>query len=105
MSEMWQRLEKVYGDTELNIVTVKSNLESFVPKAGPDHKRIQEVFETVETAVTQLRNLDALHYLQDDFGLMSKIVLKLPATDQKQYSQYITSDAVKLDTSTKWEKF
>ena len=67
MDEMWKRLEKVYGDTELNIITVKSNFENFVPKAGPDHKRIQEDFETIETSVTQLRNLDALHYLKDDF--------------------------------------
>ena len=65
---------------------MNSNLESFVPKAGPDHKRIQEVFETVETGVTQLLNLNALHYLPDDFEWMSKIILKLPVTDQKQHS-------------------
>ena len=83
MEEMWRRLEKVYGDTELNIITVKTNLENFSPKATSEHKRIMEVFAAIESAVTQLQNLDALQYLNDDFGLMSKLVLKLPLADQK----------------------
>ena len=87
MAEIWRRLEKVYGDKELNIITVKTNLENFIPKATQDHKRILEVFETIETAVTQLGNLGALQYLKDDFGLMSKLVMKLPSADQRQYTQ------------------
>ena len=86
MEEMWRRLEKVYGDTELNIITVKTNLENFSPKATSEHKRIMEVFEAIESAVTQLPNLDALQYLKDDFGLMSKLVLKLSLADRRQYS-------------------
>ena len=105
MAEMWKRLERVYGDTDLNIITVKTNLENFVPKATIDYKRILEVFEAIETAATQLRNLNALQYLKEDFSLMSKLILKLPATDQKNYSQYITSDAVKTDPSSRWDKF
>ena len=105
MAEMWRRLEKVYGDTDLNIITVKTNLENFVPKASQDYKRILEVYEAIETAVTQLQNLNALQYLKDDFGLMSKLILKLPAADQRQYTQYVTSDSAKADASTRWEKF
>ena len=33
MEEIWKRLEKVYGDTQLNILTVKANLENLTPKA------------------------------------------------------------------------
>ena len=79
MAEMWTRMEKVYGDVDLNIITIKSNLEGLTPKANQDHKRILEVFEAVETAVNQLRTLDALQYLQDDLGLMNKLIMKLPA--------------------------
>ena len=68
MKEVWERLERVYGDVDLNIITIKSNLESMVPKSVQDHKRIQEVYEAVEVAVTQLKNLDALQYLKDDFS-------------------------------------
>ena len=64
-----------------------------------------EVYEAVEIAVTQLDNLNAVQYLKDDFGLMSKIVLKLPAADQRQYTQYVTSDVAKADSSSRWEKF
>ena len=53
MVDMWKRLEKVYGDTDLNIITVKTNLENFLPKATVDYKRILEVYEAIEMAVTQ----------------------------------------------------
>ena len=105
MEETWTRLEKIYGDTDLNIITVKTGLENFVPKATSDYKRIQEVFEAIEVAVNQLRTLNALQYLKDDFSLMSKLVLKLPITDQKHYAQYITSAVVKADPSSRWDKF
>ena len=91
MDEVWKKLERVYGDTELNIVTVKSNLESLVPKVVVDHERIQEVYEAVGSSIAQLEHLNALQYLKDYFGLMNKIVLKLPVSDQVKYSEYITS--------------
>ena len=68
MAEMWRRLEKIYGDTDLNIITVKTNLENFAPKATQDYRRIMEVYEAVEIAVTQLDNLNAAQYLKDDLG-------------------------------------
>ena len=60
-------MEKIYGDTDLNIITIKTNLENFTPKASQNYKRIMEVYEAVEIAVTQLTNLNAVQYLKDDF--------------------------------------
>ena len=105
MAEVWKRLEKVYGDTKLNILTVKQNLEGFLPKATDNCKRVLEVFEAVEMAVTQLTNLNALRYIKEDFGLMAKIVAKLPIDDQKRYDEYVTSDTVSADPSSDWDKF
>ena len=105
LKDAWERLEDIYGNKDLNVLTVKSNLESLVPKAVQDHKRIMEIFEAVETAKGQLENLDSLHYLKDDLGLMNKLVLKLPQADQRQYSQYITSAAIESDPSSRWDKF
>ena len=51
--------EKVYSDTHLNIVTVKANLQNLNPKSTENFKRVLEVYEAVETAMTQLTNLDA----------------------------------------------
>ena len=93
--EVWKSLERVYGDKYMNMIAVKSNLESLVPKATQDQKRIQEVYEAVETAIAQLRNLSALHYLQEVFSLMNKIVMKLPIAEQTKYTDYITSESVK----------
>ena len=105
MEEVWKRLEKVYGDTQLNIVTVKASLENLVPKAAENYKRVLEVYEAVEAAVTQLTNLDALQYIKEDFSLMNKIVLKLPSEYQDQFAEYITSDPVRADASSRWDKF
>ena len=106
MAEIWKRLEKIYGDTQLNILTVKNNLENLIPKAVENYKRVMEIFEAVETAATQLSNLEALHYVKDDFGLISKLILKLPDEYQDQYAEYVTSDTVMLDISTsRWDKF
>ena len=106
MAEVWTRLETVYGDTDLNIITVKSNLESLVPKAVLEHKRIIEVYEAVESAKTQLDNLGALNYLKEDFGLINKLILKLPQVEQRHYSKYITSATVTADlTTSRWDKF
>ena len=93
------------GDIDLNIIIIKTSLETCMPKSTIDHKRILEVYEAIEVAVTQLANLDALQYLKDDFALMSKLVMKLPVADQRQYTQYITSATVKADDSSRWDKF
>ena len=105
MVEVWKRMEKVYGDTQLNILTVKANVENLRPKATESYERVLEVYEAVETAVTQLTNLNALQYIREDFGLMSKILLKLPSEYQDQFAEYITSDSVRADPSSRWDKF
>ena len=105
MNEVWERLERVYGDVELNIVTVKSNLEALVPKATLDHKRVQEVFEAVEIAVAQLTNLKAVQHIKEDFALMNKIVMKLPTSEQIKYTDYITSESIAASPSSRWDKF
>ena len=84
------------GDVELNIIAVISNRENFAPKTSLDHKRIIEVYECIQSAVTQLTNLGSLQYLKDYIGLMSKLVMKLQSADQRQYSHYVTSAACKL---------
>ena len=70
-----------------------------------DHKRIMEVYEVIEAAQTQLQNLEAVQSLHDDFSLMSKLVLKLPVADQRQYTQYVTSPIVKATPGSRWDKF
>ena len=105
MAEVWKRLEKVHGDTQHNILTVKANLENLAPKANEDYKRVLEVFEAVESAVTQLTNLNALQFIMEDYGLMSKIILKLPHDYQGQFAEYITSDSVRADPAPRWDKF
>ena len=54
LADAWERLERTYGNVQLNIITVKGNLEKFQSNASQDHRRVMDVFEAVERAVTQL---------------------------------------------------
>ena len=64
-----------------------------------------EVFEAVEAAVTQLSNLGALRFIKEDFGLISKLISKLPLDDQKRYDEYATAEAISEDPASEWDKF
>ena len=105
MKDAWERLERTYGNVQLNIITVKSNLEKFQPSGGQDHKRVMDVFETVERAVTQLTRLGSGDHITSDLGLIHKLVCKLPRITQGQYAEYLASPIVSASTASDWTKF
>ena len=60
----------------------------------------------MEHAVTQLTNIGALDYFHGDFGLINKLVMKLPYYDQRHYADYVTSeDTVVDEKSSSWDSF
>ena len=58
-------------------------MENFAANSTLNYKRVLEVFEAIETAVTKLKSLDVLQFLKYDSSLMRKIVLKLTVADQR----------------------
>ena len=105
MKEFWEKFNCVYGTKEFNVLIVKSKLESLVPKSYEDHELIIEVYEEVEFAVTQLRNVGALSRLSNDFILINRLVAKLSFSDQKHYTEFVTTSLNETETSSKWDIF
>ena len=89
MTKVWERLKRLYGNTELILVTVKSNLEGFIPIAVLNYKKIQEVYEAVESTVTQLKSLNELQYLKEDFGLINKFPVKTSFVYLLRYRTFV----------------
>ena len=55
----FDRLEREYGDRDLNILTVQKRLDSFCPKAKESHAKIEELCHEVERAGNLLRGMGA----------------------------------------------
>ena len=105
MKDLWARLDAVYGNIELNVLTIKSKLEGLHLKASLDHEKMIELYHAVEYAVTHLVNIGALDYLHEDFRLINRLVMKLPLIEQNHYSVHVTSNPIATDKSSSWEKF
>ena len=56
-------------------------------------------------SVTQLGNIGGLKYIDDDFQLIKKLVMKLPFTDQRLYADHITSEGTNTDSTSRWNGF
>ena len=105
MREAWERLERTYGNIQLNIITVKGNLEKYHSSASQDHRKVMDVFEAVERAVTQLSRLGAGDHIKSDLGLIHKLISKLPKVTQGQYADYLASPIVSASAAQDWVKF
>ena len=105
LAEAWERLERTYGNVQLNIITVKGNLEKFHPSSNQDHKKVMEVFEAVERSVTQLTRLGSADHIKGDLSLIHKLVSKLPKITQGQYADHLSSPIVSMSAASDWDKF
>ena len=105
LADAWERLERTYGNVQLNIITVKGNLEKFQSNASQDHRRVMDVFEAVERAVTQLTRLGSVEHVKGDLGLIHKLVSKLPKVTQAHYAEYLASPIVYASVAPEWSKF
>ena len=56
MDEVWRRLDRIYGDLELNKLTIRSNLSKLLVH-GPPFQQVQELHQGVLQALTQLQML------------------------------------------------
>ena len=72
LAEAWERLERTYGNVQLNIITIKGNLERFVPSSSQDHKKVMDVFEAVERSITQLTRLGSADHIKGDLSLIQQ---------------------------------
>ena len=108
LSECWSRLERVYGDRRLNIITIKKNLLQFKPNSKQDYARIIELYEVIERGITQLSVLStpgepsARNLLTDDFELNNRLVSKFPWVYQREWDKVTTRNS---GEKTNWDLF
>ena len=100
----FDRLEREYGDRDLNILTVQKRLDSFCPKAKENHAKVEELCHEVERAANLLRGMGAEQELVRERGLVGRLVSKLPAAYQNIWDEYVTSPIVDQRAS-KWVIF
>ena len=102
MTECWKRLEKTYGDRNLNIITVKHNLRGYQPRGAQRWEKAIDLHEFIEKAMTQLQVLDAVSSLSYDFELIAVLVSKLPVDYQEEWDKFSVDESV---SGTDWDKF
>ena len=92
MSEVWKRLDRVYGDLDTNKVTIKGQLQGVVLKGTAAHEKIQSLFVAVQTAVTRLEQLGVSREVLNDLTLIASLISKLTPLHQEQYDEMETSN-------------
>ena len=101
----FSRLEREYGDRDLNILTVQRRLDSFQPKAKESHARVEELCLEVERAGNLLEGMGAMRELERERGLIGRLVNKLPMMYQNLWDNHFTSPDLDKTGVSDWQLF
>ena len=92
----WERLEEMYGNREIAIMSAIKSLREFRPTKSVPHEQVIELVMAVQRCQTELMNIDALAELLGDREALACIVQALPATFRdKWYDREVPTDTVK----------
>ena len=103
MKDCWDRLGRVYGDREVNIRIAKSNLKNLTPRGQHRWEKVTEMFEEVEKATDQLKVVDAVYSLADDFELVDYLIHKLHYQYQEDWDTFVIEQ--RGSNLNSWDKF
>ena len=76
-SEAWKRLEEVYGNRELSILSSLKRLREFKSSKTPPHEQVIELASALQRCRTELSNLDAVQELMGDREALACLVQAL----------------------------
>ena len=94
--EAWLRLEELYGNRELSIMSALKTLRDFKTTKSAPHEQVIELAMTVQKCKTELSNVDAIHEMTGDRESIACIVHALPQTIRdKWYDWEVPSDTTK----------
>ena len=100
----FDRLEKEYGDRDLNILTVQKQLDAFQPKSRDGPSKVEELCHEVERASNLLRGMGAERELERERGLIGRLINKLPFTYQNLWDEHFTSPSTE-QCGSEWQVF
>ena len=92
--EAWLRLEELYGNRELSILSALRSLREFKSAKSSAHEQVLDLVSAVQKCKTELKNVEATQELLGDRESLACIVQHLPATirdkwyDKKDFSIY-----------------
>ena len=76
----WKRLEEVYGNREILIMSAVKNLRDFRSSKSAPHEQLIELAMAVQKCTTELNNIDAIDDLLGDRESLACIVQAMPQT-------------------------
>ena len=78
--EAWKRLEELYGNRELSILTAIKNLREFRTAKTTAHEQTIDIAMATQKCLTELKNIDAVGDLLGDRESIACILMALPQT-------------------------
>ena len=92
----WKRLEEVYGNRELSIMSAIKNLRDFKPSKPAPHEQVIELAMAVQKCTTELRNIEAVDDLLGDRETLACIIQAMPQTiKDKWYDKDVPEETKK----------
>ena len=104
LEEAWLRLEEVYGNRELSILTALKNLREFKPTKPAAHEQVIEIAMATQKCLTILKNIGATaDFLGDRESLACVVQALPPSVRDKWYDLEVpTETAAKGEFLVKW---
>ena len=94
--EAWKRLEELYGNRELQIMSAIKTLRDFRTAKSASHEQVIDLASAVQRCQTLLTNLDAMGELLGDRESLACIIQALPANVRdKWYDLKVPDDTRK----------
>ena len=78
--EAWKRLEELYGNRELSILSALKNLRDFKPAKTAAHEQVIELAMATQKCLTVLKNIGATEEFLGDRESLACVVQALPPT-------------------------
>ena len=78
--EAWKRLEEMYGNRELSILSAIKNLREFKTSKTAPHEQVIELAMAAQKCLTELKNIDAVEDLLGDRESIACIIMALPSS-------------------------
>ena len=102
--EAWKRLEELYGNQELSILSAVKNLREFRTTKTAANEQVIELAMAMQKCLTELKNIDAVGDLLGDRESIACVIMALPPTIRdKWYDIEVPDDTrAKGDFLVKW---
>ena len=110
LSEVWETLDRVYGDPQLNALTVKTQLLNFRFSKTEQWEKVEELAKAIKRAQSALGQNWEDRMLAADESVVSSLVNRLPVELVSGWDRFIRKRRApasigECDSQDRWRKF